>query len=396
MTDIIAPNTSGFPYPQTVQVRSSPARPEDENTASPVPPGASPPAEPRLCTKLLFWFILSALSVFFAEVVSGSSPFPFLSPFDLSMIWGWCVLMPLYGLHTLVLASVVFNWGRPRFYAIFLAGVIFGLYEAYITKVLWGPPWGAPIISAGGVAVVELAVLALFWHPFMSFAVPLSVAETVLTSSRDVIEGFPDKVKALLGKRGPALFLLFPLWAGLNHGGAGIVAASLSALISMVFLLALTATWKNLTAPNAYPLRSLLPNRKQTGLLAVMLAILYVVLGAGIYPQRIPGIAAQAPILMMYAAVIGLLLLAVLRSRTDNGTGTCLQVVIGWKHLMMFSAIFTVASALSGLLGLSLYVLVITWFPAVGIGVGTLVWSAREALRRPGTEALSPGQDSQS
>jgi hypothetical protein len=338
---------------------------------------------PPLRHKLLFWLILSALSVFFAEVVSGSSPFPFFSPFDLSMIWGWCVIMPLYGLHTLVLASVVFNWGRPRFYAIFLAGVIFGLYEAYITKVLWGPPWGAPIISAGGVAVVELAVITLFWHPFMSFAVPLSAAETVLTSSREVIDGFPNKIKVLLEKRGTVLFPLFALWAGLNHGGAGIVAASLSAMISMVFLLALTAAWKKLTAQDTYTLRSLLPDRKQTGILAVMLAILYLVLGAGINPQRIPGIAAQAPILVLYAVVIGLLVLAVLRSRTDSGTGPYLQVVIGWRPLMIFAAIFTVASALSGLLGMSLYVLVITWFPAVGVGVGMLVWSAREALRNP-------------
>jgi hypothetical protein len=352
--------------------------------------------EPPFRLKLLFWIILSAFSVFFAEVVSGSSPFPFFSPFDTSALWGWCVLMPLYGLHTLVLASVVFKWGRPRFFAIYLAGIIFGLYEAYITKVLWWPPWGPPAVSVGGIAIVELAVITLFWHPFMSFAVPLSAAETVLSPSREVIEGFPVKIKALLAKRGRVLFPLFALWAGLNHGGAGVVSASLSALISMAFLLAIVFVWKNLTAPEVYPLRSLLPNRKQAGVLAVLLVILYVVLGAGIIPHRIPGFAAQAPIWVFYAVVIGLLVMAVRRSRTDRSTGPSLQPVIGWRRMLIFAAIFTVASAVSGLSGLSLYVLVATWFPAAGIGVASLAWSAREALRRPGTEARSPGPDSQS
>lgn len=367
-----------------------------DNAAPEAKDGPAPTARPSAGLKLLFWFILSAFSVFFAEVVSGSSPFPFFSPFDLSALWGWFVLMPLYGLHTLVLASVVFNWGRPRFYAIFLAGVIFGLYEAYITKVLWGPPWGAPIVVVGGVAVVELAVISLFWHPFLSFVVPLSAAETALTSSREVIDGYPAGIKRLLAKRGWTLFVLFALWAGLNHGGAGILSASLSALISMAFLLVLILIWKTSTAGTSYPIRSLLPDKRQAVILAVPLVIIYIVLGVGINPQRIPGIAAQAPIWAMYAVVFGLLILAVRRSRTDSGDGPVLRPVMNWKHLLIFAAIFTAASAVSGLSGLSLFVLVATWFPAVGIGVGFLVWSAREALRRPGSGSASAGQDSQS
>ncbi|MGA2821829.1 MAG: hypothetical protein ABSF61_14420 [Anaerolineales bacterium] len=46
---------------------------------------------------LLFWLILSALSVLFAEVTSFSSRFGFFTP------WGLLVVLPLYGLHVLVL-----------------------------------------------------------------------------------------------------------------------------------------------------------------------------------------------------------------------------------------------------------------------------------------------------
>ena len=56
-------------------------------------------APPRL--KLLFWIIVGCLSTFFAEVLAGSDMFPFFN------LWGIMVLIPLYLLHTLILAYVV-------------------------------------------------------------------------------------------------------------------------------------------------------------------------------------------------------------------------------------------------------------------------------------------------
>lgn len=58
---------------------------------------------------------------------------------------GILAIMPLYTLHILVLSYVVFNIGRPRFYTLLSAGIIFGMYEAYITKVLWSPPGETPL-----------------------------------------------------------------------------------------------------------------------------------------------------------------------------------------------------------------------------------------------------------
>ena len=81
--------------------------------------------------KYLFWLIMGALSTVLAEVVAGSSPFPF---FD---AWGILVVFPLYTLHILVLSYIVFRKCVPTLKNLFLAGALFGLYEAYITKVLW-------------------------------------------------------------------------------------------------------------------------------------------------------------------------------------------------------------------------------------------------------------------
>lgn len=80
--------------------------------------------------RLLFCIILGCLSCFFAEVVSGSYPYPFTTP------WGLLSVFPLYTLHTLVLASLVYRRGRPRFSTLYQAGCVFGMYEAYVTKVL--------------------------------------------------------------------------------------------------------------------------------------------------------------------------------------------------------------------------------------------------------------------
>ena len=44
----------------------------------------------------LYWLILAALSTFCAEVFSGSDMFPFFSA------WGLLVVVPLYGLHTIL------------------------------------------------------------------------------------------------------------------------------------------------------------------------------------------------------------------------------------------------------------------------------------------------------
>ena len=40
---------------------------------------------PTFGTKLLFWVILGVFATFFAEVISGSSPFPFL---PIMGVWG--------------------------------------------------------------------------------------------------------------------------------------------------------------------------------------------------------------------------------------------------------------------------------------------------------------------
>ena len=123
--------------------------------------------------KYLFWLNLGLLSTFFAEVISGSDLFPFFHP------WGILLVVPLYLLHTLIMITLVYRLGRPTLPALYFAGTLFGLYEAYITKVLWNPDWGE-VFKLAEIAVFEVLVLVFFWHTWMSFIFPLLAAETWL------------------------------------------------------------------------------------------------------------------------------------------------------------------------------------------------------------------------
>ena len=142
----------------------------------------------------VFWLILAALSTFFAEVFSGSDMFPFFSA------WGLLVVVPLYGLHTILLGSLIYRADKPRFPSLVFAGMIFGLYEAYLTKVLWAPPWGDPVIIAE-FAPVETLVLVTWWHCWFSFIIPLLVAEKLLTNSTSLGRCLPGKLGDFLSPR---------------------------------------------------------------------------------------------------------------------------------------------------------------------------------------------------
>lgn len=85
--------------------------------------------------RLPVWLLLACTSVWLAEVTATSSRFPFLT------VWGWTVLVPLYGLHAMLGGWLVLRANRVTWPLVYLPGVQFGLYEAYITKVLWDPTW---------------------------------------------------------------------------------------------------------------------------------------------------------------------------------------------------------------------------------------------------------------
>jgi len=63
-------------------------------------------------------------------------------------------------------------------------GVLFGLYESWITKVLWAGYMGEePLLGTFlGFAVVEFPIIGLFWHAVFAFIFPVLVFEIAVIS----------------------------------------------------------------------------------------------------------------------------------------------------------------------------------------------------------------------
>jgi len=270
-------------------------------------------SRPTSFQRLLFWAILGGLSVFFAEVSIGSYPFPFTN------VWGLLVVCPLYLLHLLVLGYVVLARRRPRLSALFFAGALFGLYEAYMTKQLWNPDWSPDAVRVGGIAVLPTIVLVLWWHATMAFFVPLLVAETALGGSRDVARALPRPVRrALFGRRGTVTLCALAAALGCLHSSiptntptAAHVAAS--SMLAAAVVLALAALYRWRTRGRRFPLRALLPTGREMVLLCVCLALMYGGLGMLLRPEALPPLGPQATVWLLYV-FFGTVLWLALRS----------------------------------------------------------------------------------
>ena len=124
--------------------------------------------------KIIPILFIGALSMFFAEVLSGASQAWFLD------FWGVFVTYPLYLAHVLFFLWLALRWRKVSLWHLYFFGVLFGLYESWITKVLWagymdaaGPGFGTLL----GVAMPEFPILVFFWHPLMSFIMPILAFE---------------------------------------------------------------------------------------------------------------------------------------------------------------------------------------------------------------------------
>jgi len=120
--------------------------------------------------KILSLLLLGLLSMLYAEIFSGASQLWFINPFGILYTY------PLYMLHTVFFLSIALRYQKTSIRHLYFFGILFGLYEAIITKVLWqgymnetGPGLGKIL----GIAAIEFPILTFFWHPIFSFILPI-------------------------------------------------------------------------------------------------------------------------------------------------------------------------------------------------------------------------------
>lgn len=119
----------------------------------------------------LLWVALLAFGL--PEVIAGTGRLWLSNPAS------YILVIPLYALHFLLLAHVAIRTGRTSWPSLYMFGVLFGLYETWITKVVWRGYPETDGFSFGGFGqwfgVHETLGLILFYHAVISFLLPLAV-----------------------------------------------------------------------------------------------------------------------------------------------------------------------------------------------------------------------------
>lgn len=322
--------------------------------------------------KFLFWLVLSAYSTFFAEVFAGSDMFPFFN------IWGILIVVPLYGLHSILLTSIIFRYGKPTLSTLVPAGMLVGLYEAYMTKVLWQPSWDAALIL-GEVAWVEMIVLVFWWHTWFSFISPLLLSEKLLTNTSQILNSLPEKLyRFFKGWQGYLALIIFGgIFQSINSPSVDRSFLSGFSTVGMLFLL--TIIWKRATRNQNYSLPELLPNKKEFTFLAIWLAGLYLFLGFSMFPERIPGLTGQVIIAIFYIVLLWLFRNALRLSRKKEANKSK-EPVIPTKYWLLIWLVFTITlvaarALLQPLIGI---LVLLTWTLGSLISLKLFVQSLKE------------------
>ena len=226
--------------------------------------------------RYLNFIVVGTLSMLFAEVYSGSSPFWVFSPYSI------VVTFTLYLVHILFFINIAFHFRRTSFEALYFLGVIFGLYEAWITTVIVvGYINTTPILGAFfDIAIAEFLMLVFFWHPIMSFIMPLllfqifSLTETgTNTYTLPALEPLLTKNKitiafsvilTLLGSSILASYVKYDLYAAMVSSVSSVVIVLLTYVITKLL-------------HSKFSIFDLKLNKIELIIVIIILAILYII-----------------------------------------------------------------------------------------------------------------------
>jgi hypothetical protein len=235
-----------------------------------------------------------------AELLSGASlKLGFWHPWTLILTY-W-----LYFAHFFLLTTLAVRTGRTSLGALYLWGVLFGLYESWITKVIWygyGGDGEFVMGSIGPYGFSEISMVFIF-HPVMSFILPLAVACLLCPPLRRLFSDLAwltGKGKLSRVLQGYLVFSFVPVMA-MNSGGPANLALNAALVLILMYVL-LRLARPALSAPDSR--RVIVFGRGGFVGLCLYLAFLYGVTYAFLRPEGLPSVAVQSLTFVFYAAVI--------------------------------------------------------------------------------------------
>jgi hypothetical protein len=240
-----------------------------------------------------------------AEVFSGAS-------LQVGIWHPWTLLVTywLYFAHFFFFTTLAVKTGRTSLWSLYLWGVLFGLYESWITKVIWAGYGGDGKLALGRIGPYgfsEIGMVVIF-HPVMSFLIPLSVACVRWPSLRCTfpdLAWFTGRTRGARILRGYLVFSAAPVVA-MNCGGPLNLTINVAVVIALLLLLSRLAR-------NSYDTwdaqRIVVFGRPGFLALCVYLALLYGVTYRFLRFEALPSLPVQLLTFVWYAIVIGALFL---------------------------------------------------------------------------------------
>lgn len=340
-----------------------------------------------LAAKIVLIILAGLLSMFFAEVFSGSSPLWFLSP------WGVIVTLPLYLGHLLLFVNLAMIFRRTSLTSLYLWGAFFGLYESWITKVLWAgyPSASAPLFGTFlGLGIYETLVLVFFWHPVVSFMMPILTYEALSGPGSGRI--FTSHLPLLARRRRNwAIFISLALVGSLlltagTHANLMDSDATIAGSLLLILIFYRLASSRYAGHFSVYSLRL---GRIGFSMLVAYLSFLYILGFLFILPQRIAPPITIAATVAVYGFVA---FLQYLTKPNAEGSGTNLSNLFGRREAGYLALLLLVAtSAVSFFYTLDYVAFFIISFGLFLLGCALLAFSitkiVREQLKRAGSTA---------
>lgn len=328
--------------------------------------------KPKLLRKIFFWIVLGFLSTFFAETFSGSAPDFLFKAF------GYFGIIPIYLLHSVLLAAIVIGRGKPfSLRSLYFVSLLFGMYEAYITKVLWSPTWNPEFWHLAGMAVAETSLLVFFWHAVFSFLLPLFWLESLAMPTPRLPALLPEKWRArLVSLRGA---ILTGLIGGIMAGSA--IASPPQAFVILLadslVLSLLVFLFRRINRKESFSFSALLPRRGEVVVLAALLFFVYLFFGLFLRREVHPGLVGHAAVLVMYVGFLALLFLSLRKDRSlPDVSENALAASSGYtpQHWLVLCASLILSGSLIGFLPVDLRSLLAGFIYLACTGTGVMLF----------------------
>ncbi len=210
------------------------------------------------------------------------------------------------------------------------------MYETFITKVYWSPPWNPDAAGPLGIAWIELLWIGFTWHAFMSFLIPFRLMDGLFA---------PENGKPFQKRNLRTVLWATPVLGAVTGYGFGPTIDVMLTSVLLSFLIILLLSGAFLVASRRWGLtdsQQLLFGRKGRWLAVAFFSAVYVGYGALLRPEFLPIGVPLIPVILIY---VGLVYLAVTLLRSPerempSRKGEGVRAILSLKYLLLYMVWF--------------------------------------------------------